>query len=32
MEEIKVNDFVRLKTGEIFKIDEDTTNYYNSNN
>lgn len=29
--EIKVGEYVRLKNGEIFKIDEDTTNYYNSN-
>ena len=29
--EIKVGEYVRLKKGEIFKIDENTTNYYNSN-
>lgn len=28
---IKVGEYVRLKNGEIFKIDENTTNYYNSN-
>lgn len=31
MSEIKVGEYVRLKNGEIFKIDENTTNYYNSN-
>lgn len=30
-DEIKVGDYVRLKKGEIFKADENTTNYYNSN-
>lgn len=29
--EIKVGEYVRLANGDIFKIDEDTTNYYNSN-
>jgi hypothetical protein len=28
---IKVGEYVRLQNGEIFKIDENTTNYYNSN-
>lgn len=28
---IKVGEYVKLKRGEIFKIDENTTNYYNSN-
>lgn len=31
MDKIKVGEYVRLKNGEIFKIDENTTNYYNSN-
>lgn len=30
-EEIKVGEYIRLKRGEIFKIDENTTNYFNSN-
>ena len=29
--EIEVGEYVRLENGDIFKIDEDTTNYYNSN-
>ena len=29
--QIQVGDYVRLKEGQIFKIDENTTNYYNSN-
>lgn len=29
--EIKVGEYVKLERGEIFKIDEYTTNYYNSN-
>ena len=29
--EIEVGEYVRLQNGEIFKIDENTTNYYNSN-
>lgn len=29
--EIKAGEYVRLANGDIFKIDEDTTNYYNSN-
>lgn len=31
IDEIKVGEYVRLENGDIFKIDEDTTNYYNSN-
>ena len=29
--EIEVGEYVKLERGEIFKIDEYTTNYYNSN-
>lgn len=28
---IKAGEYVKLKRGDIFKIDENTTNYYNSN-
>lgn len=31
MEEIRIGEYVRLKNGEIFKIDENTANYYISN-
>lgn len=30
-DKIKVGEYIKLKRGDIFKIDEDTANYYNSN-
>lgn len=30
-DKIEVGEYVRLERGDIFKIDEDTVNYYNSN-
>lgn len=30
-DKIEIGEYIKLKRGDIFKIDEDTANYYNSN-